>query len=77
MNLLHRLLGRGCAHQFLWPRSGADGRYYQRCSRCGIAYEYDWETMRRTNRLMATAVPAVPDPAPIGRNHIGGWPADR
>ena len=53
MNLLNRLLGRGCAHEFSWPRSGDEGRYYQRCSRCGIAYEYDWDMMRRTGRVIA------------------------
>ena len=53
MNLWKRLCGRGCAHRFSWPRIDDDGRHYQICLRCGIAYEYDWTLMRRTRRLMA------------------------
>jgi hypothetical protein len=54
MNFLKLLLGKGCSHQFSWPRVDNEGRHYQICSRCGTAYEYDWELMRRTDRLMAT-----------------------
>lgn len=52
MNLLKKLLGRGCKHKFSWPRIGADGRHYQICIGCGTAYEYDWNRMRRTDHLM-------------------------
>ena len=34
------------------PRTDADGRYYQVCLACGTAYEYDWEAMRRTGRVL-------------------------
>jgi hypothetical protein len=53
MNFLKRLFGQGCSHKFTWPRIDANGRHYQICPRCGTAYEYDWGTMRRTDRLLA------------------------
>jgi hypothetical protein len=31
----------------------ADGRHYQRCSQCGVAYEYDWNKMQLTGRMIA------------------------
>jgi hypothetical protein len=65
MNFLNRLLGKACAHYFSWPRTDSDGRHYQICSRCGIAYEYDWTTMRRTDHLMAATVVHPPRPAAI------------
>jgi len=57
MNFLKQLLGKGCTHQFSWPRIGDDGRHYQICLACGTAYEYDWRKMRRTDRLLHMAVP--------------------
>jgi hypothetical protein len=57
VNFLKRLLGKGCTHRFSWPRVDNQGRHYQICSRCGIAYEYDWGLMRQTNRLMPAEVP--------------------
>lgn len=57
MNFLKRLLGKGCSHHFSWPRIDTQGRHYQICSLCGIAYEYDWGLMRRTDRLMAANIP--------------------
>jgi hypothetical protein len=51
MNFWKRLWGSGCAHRFSWPRVDANGCHYQICPLCGIAYEYDWATMRRTRRL--------------------------
>ena len=53
MNFLKRLLGKHCAHQFSWPRLYTDGHHYQTCSRCGISYEYDWNTMQLTGRVKA------------------------
>ncbi len=53
MNFLKKLLARGCAHRFSWPRIDDDGRHYQVCLICGTAYEYDWKMMRRTRRLPA------------------------
>jgi hypothetical protein len=44
------MLGR-CSHEFSWPRRGADGEYYQVCLLCADEYQYDWATMRRTQRL--------------------------
>jgi hypothetical protein len=52
MNFWKRLLGRGCAHRFSWPRMDADGCHYQICVLCGTAYEYDWTMMCRTRQLM-------------------------
>lgn len=44
------MLGR-CSHEFSWPRRGPDGRYYQVCLLCAAEYNYDWKTMRRTERV--------------------------
>jgi hypothetical protein len=44
------MLGR-CSHEFSWPRRSADGNYYQVCLLCAAEYEYDWATMRRTDRV--------------------------
>ena len=52
MNFVKKLFGRGCSHRFTWPRTNADGRHYQICSLCGTAYEYDWQRMQRTDRLL-------------------------
>ena len=52
VKLLKFLLRQGCRHRFSWPRIDNCGRYYQVCLACGAAYEYDWEMMRRTNRLL-------------------------
>lgn len=53
MNFIKLLFGKGCAHRFSWPRVDDKGRHYQVCLDCGIAYEYDWKTMRRTDHLWA------------------------
>jgi PilZ domain-containing protein len=47
-------LGR-CSHEFSWPRRAADGHYYQVCLLCAVEYKYDWATMRRTERVSASA----------------------
>jgi hypothetical protein len=44
------MLGR-CSHEFSWPRRAASGEYYQVCLVCASAYQYDWKTMRRGNRV--------------------------
>ena len=53
MTFFRRLLARCCRHRFSWPRTDAEGRYYQICSLCGTAYEYDWELMQRTDHVLA------------------------
>jgi hypothetical protein len=40
-----------CSHEFSWPRRAASGEYYQVCTLCATAYEYDWKTMRRGSRV--------------------------
>src|SRR5436305_2487725 len=52
------MLGR-CAHEFSWPRRSSDGSYYQVCLLCAAEYKYDWKTMRRIERVEATAEPAT------------------
>jgi hypothetical protein len=42
------MLGR-CSHEFSWPRRTPNGDYYQVCTLCATAYQYDWKTMRRGN----------------------------
>jgi hypothetical protein len=44
------MLGR-CSHEFSWPRRAASGEYYQVCLVCATAYQYDWKTMRRGDRV--------------------------
>lgn len=44
------MLGR-CSHEFSWPRRASDGDYYQVCLLCAAEYRYDWQTMRRTERV--------------------------
>ena len=44
------MLGR-CSHEFSWPRRAANGEYYQVCLVCATAYQYDWKTMRRGDRV--------------------------
>ncbi|MBV9625741.1 MAG: hypothetical protein JOZ14_17370 [Acidobacteria bacterium] len=51
---LKQLLQRLCRHQFSWPHSSVHGQDYQVCLICGVAYEYDWMTMRRTRRLASS-----------------------
>lgn len=68
MEFLKKLLGRGCKHKFSWPRVDANGRHYQICSGCGIAYEYDWKLMRRTGQLLVSGV-GTADPVLIAGIH--------
>jgi hypothetical protein len=54
MNFFMQLFRQGfCSHRFSWPRIDHDGRHYQICLLCGTAYEYDWRTMRRTDKMVA------------------------
>jgi hypothetical protein len=48
-----------CSHEFSWPRRATDGDYYQVCLLCAAEYKYDWNTMRRTERLEHAAENAV------------------
>lgn len=48
------MLGR-CSHEFSWPRRAADGHYYQVCLLCAAEYQYDWQTMKRTERVERSA----------------------
>jgi hypothetical protein len=49
-----------CSHEFSWPRRAADGHYYQVCLNCASEYKYDWQAMRRTERVdTATAEAAA------------------
>jgi hypothetical protein len=52
LKFLKKFLGRGCTHRFAWPRIDSMGRHYQVCLACGTAFEYDWEMMRRTSRVL-------------------------
>jgi hypothetical protein len=44
------MLGR-CSHEFSWPRRAANGDYYQVCMICATAYQYDWKSMRRGEKV--------------------------
>jgi hypothetical protein len=54
MNFFKLFFGKGCSHRFSWPRVDDNGRHYQICSDCGKAYEYDWNTMKRTEHVWAS-----------------------
>jgi hypothetical protein len=56
MNLLKQLLHRGCTHRFSWPRVSTSGNHYQICLSCGVAYEYDWQRMRRSKKILTSAI---------------------
>lgn len=53
INILERFLGRGCSHNFSWPRTDDNGGHYQRCLSCGTAFQYDWKKMRQTGPSLA------------------------
>lgn len=57
MKLLKLILRHTCTHRFSWPRIDNNGHHYQVCLGCGIAYEYDWNGMKRTNRVHSEHVP--------------------
>ena len=67
MAFLQKLLAPHCPHRFSWPRVDATGRHYQICVTCGTAYQYDWEAMRRTNRLVIPVLEASQPPDPRRR----------
>src|SRR5581483_1252903 len=49
--LLGMLRLGGCQHEFSWPRRWPDGDFYQVCLLCGEEYKYDWNSMRRMERI--------------------------
>jgi hypothetical protein len=49
--IIDALMLRHCAHEFSWPRRADDGHYYQVCLLCAVHYKYDWDGMRRTERV--------------------------
>jgi len=57
MSFLKRVFRRGCSHRFTWPRLDDNGRHYQVCLTCGAKYEYDWDRMRLTGRLLGIEGP--------------------
>jgi len=62
------MLGR-CSHEFSWPRRAADGQFYQVCLLCAVEYQYDWKTMRRTERVDRTASAAESATPRRSRSH--------
>jgi hypothetical protein len=66
MSFLKLVFKRGCSHRLTWPRLGDNGQHYQVCLTCGNAYEYDWNGMRPTGRLLALSpkYPNLPDQRP-------------
>ena len=71
--LLDALMLRTCSHEFSWPRRAPDGHYYQVCLLCAIEYKYDWNAMRRTERLEQTATEGSPDPKTTRRHRRPAW----
>jgi hypothetical protein len=60
LRLLKLILRQTCTHRFSWPRIDNHGQHYQVCLACGTVYEYDWDGMKRTGRVLSENVP--PDP---------------
>jgi len=56
LRLFKLILRHTCTHRFSWPRIGSNGQHYQICLYCGTAYEYDWEGMKRTERVLSEHV---------------------
>jgi hypothetical protein len=54
MKFLQQFLRECCPHRFSWPRLTDNDQHYQVCLICGTAYQYDWKTMQRTDRLLMT-----------------------
>ncbi len=53
-NLLDSVFHRPCPHEFSWPHRHSQQGYYQVCVRCGDQYLYDWETMARGEKIIAS-----------------------
>ena len=53
-NLLSSVFNQPCSHQFSWPQPRSEGGHYQVCVRCGDQYMYDWETMARAEKIVAS-----------------------
>jgi hypothetical protein len=70
MSFLSRLLSQKCKHYFSWPRIDGEGRYHQTCSRCGVAYEYDWSAMRLTDRKIGQGVTHSPQPTTLSKPEV-------
>ena len=56
-----------CSHEFSWPRRTTSGEYYQVCLLCATAYQYNWKTMRRGDRVDSP----VPELATVSPTRTG------
>jgi hypothetical protein len=54
-SLISSVFDQTCSHQFSWPQPRSAGSHYQVCIRCGDQYVYDWETMARAEKIIASA----------------------
>jgi hypothetical protein len=61
-----------CSHEFSWPRRAPDGDYYQVCLVCATQYKYDWQAMRRTERVENATTEAL-TASPTHRNRKPSW----
>ena len=62
------MLGR-CSHEFSWPRRASDGQYYQVCLLCAVEYQYDWKTMKRTERVDRSQSADSAETSTVRRRH--------
>ena len=67
--ILDALMLRRCSHEFSWPRRATDGHYYQVCLVCAAEYKYDWNTMRRIERVDHGAPEGAPAHRRSSRSH--------
>lgn len=49
----------GCGHEFGWPRKDESGLCYQQCLKCGAEYSFDWNRMRRGEKLAHNAAQRI------------------
>jgi hypothetical protein len=75
--LMDVLMLARCSHEFSWPRRSTSGEYYQVCLLCATAYQYNWKTMRRGNRIDDPAPDTATAPSRSGQKKLSWMPRAR
>jgi hypothetical protein len=75
--LMDVLMLARCSHEFSWPRRTTSGEYYQVCLLCATAYQYNWKTMRRGNRVDDPMADTATEPSRSGQKKPSWMPRAR